>query len=512
MRKVYYFASLFLTLLGSVAFSSCESDDEGYSGDSFDDVPSSYILSPDTKPSSRLPQRETGGSVYLIRNSSDLKLFIDMVCEGASFGDYATIELTHDLSISEKYEWTPLGNALHPLSVHIDGKGHTIEGTLNIKHSAMGPDEEVDGEKYGTTLYGFIGFGVGDVCNLNLKLDLLFHNFNVSVYPIIGILGGVITSNINDVNVAGDIKMEGTTRIHGYETMIGGVAGKLLYGAMTKCSAKGNIVISNHPLQERDYAMQMDYAYIGGLVGNHYQGQSSSCISEMDIELENCAIKNHLGIGGYMGKAAYHNVPVINDFTNHGDFKLTNIRKLSSDKEQFIAVGGVFGINESTTLAPVNVINTGDIEIEETSHSAYAGGFEGFHQGGDLTTGINEGDITNSAKRGYTGGCYGLVIQCDNNRNPVENKGNIKSTIFIDDRTDETGGLSKYTKGISGYTGGIAGAIVIGSVSNSTNYGDITAPTPIVDGVQLSLAGAIVGDGEYDVETCLNYGAVNGKK
>ena len=112
MRKSIHF--LVLSMIFILISSSCSSDNPASKGDSFPDVPESYILSPDTKPATSLAGRGTYESPYLIRNAMDFKYFIDKINDGSLkpidkddiYSGRLCVSLRHDIEISDKYMWT----------------------------------------------------------------------------------------------------------------------------------------------------------------------------------------------------------------------------------------------------------------------------------------------------------------------------------------------------------------------------------------------------------------------
>ena len=504
MRKTIHF--LVLSMIFTLISSSCSSDNPASKGDSFPDVPESYILSPDTKPATSLAGRGTYESPYLIRNAMDFKYFIDKINDGSLkpidkddiYSGRLFVSLKHDIEISDKYMWIPI-NVPTSTSLDLNGENHTISGTMRMVKTCIIND---------TSLAGLFGRAESiSLANINISANLIYKALSPTHrHFFAGIVAAhTISSHITDVSVTGKMTIETT---YGFlVTGLGGISGYAVNTSYEGCKTHGSIEIVGYPGEKR-FSMGKSL-YLGGLTGysidQAYCEGYTNCSNYSEIKLENLSV-SEIAVGGLIG---YRNSPdllpdgfKLNE--NHGNIIINDIswHSTTDSDARAIYAGGFYGWGAECGSAEKSW-NYGDITVSNVAMPAYIGGLGGLMAWGDTAYGNNSGNITNNAKSGYTGGCYGKLIS-GHAAEGLGNSGNVTSTITIN--ADEADGWDDFF----GATGGIAGTSV-GLIKNSVNSGNITTPPPFIYMYcETSYGGAITGRGA--ALDCVNHGSVNGSK
>lgn len=485
--------------------------ENNYPGDTFEDTPEAYVLTPETQPSSCLPGMGSERSPYIIRNAMELRYFINAVNSGElaaveeNITQGAVVQLAHDIEISSDYNWEPIGTMAHPFAANIDGKNHTISGTITIEPQMEPANPQAHITFSNTCKAGLFGYTENAyISNLNLTADINVTKTNRAMY--VGAIVPVASETwITNTTYSGIINLPANTTMY-TQLFIGGIGGYISGGYLNNATMSGAITFgksSSSMLRKFDAA----YAYLGGLVGFEDGCAMSNCTNEADITINRaCAFELRAGgIAGirYRGDDQF---PIYNQFynmQNKGDITISNIAVMRTDnQEPTIYAGGLYGHGGQTQDGGGSE-NSGDISVTLTDVTSYVGGIGGLGYRSNFTNTTNSGNVTNKAKAGCTGGCFGYLL---GEATGLVNNGDVTSTI--------TKGNNDYSA-LLGPVGGIAGYANDGGVHHCINNGTISSPKPFTiaygeDNVQFSYAGAIAGLGR-EIYTCnLNNGTVNG--
>lgn len=511
--------------IAAVALPSCgnltkmfdEDDDDleetvnPYPGEDFEDVPESYVLTPSTVASSCLPGEGTQQDPFQIRNAMELKYFIESVNSGQlrslspiELDSRPYINLEHDIEIDPDYAWEPIGSMAYPFSGAFNGNGHIITGTLNIspQQEAANPAAAITFDK--TTKAGMFGYAENaEIERLQLSAAINIQTSGMSMF--IGSIAALTTSTwINNCVFNGSITLPSGKTFH--QLYLGGLVGYLDSGYFNYNSMEGSLKFGHNSLPVSKFTA--NYAYIGGLAGLESWATMSNCTNTADIDIDR-ASTFEMRVGGIMGMryAGGAQFPTYTNFSNmhnEGNISVNNISGGSvNGQSATIYVGGFYGEGGQTIEASGST-NSGDITVNNTKVTTYAGGLGGLGYRSNFTNATNNGSITNHANAGCTGGCFGYLL---GDASFLQNNGTVTSSV--------TKGKNDYSA-LTGPVGGIAG-YVGGSIHNCSNSGNINSPDPFdldcgYGMAPVSYAGAIAGLGR-EIYTCnSNSGTVNGTR
>ena len=529
-----YFFAAFVFFACAACMVSCTEDDDdaggmsdeaGYVGDPFDDVPGAYVLTEDTWPSSALPGKGTEEYPYRIRNASDLLCFVNMSNSGVPATDenirYSMhIRLEHDIEVDEGFSWVPIGIKYDSSKMFygvFDGAGHKITGTLDTEFV-------LDGSLvYG----GFFGASALTVKNLTIDADI------------------VVGYSITDGRQGGSLCF-----------CVGGVAAFLAqssYGGMSNCRFTGSINVENE-IQAGAYA-------VGGLIGMGDMRQDAmDCVSDGALNIKTLAAENvmvggicgwsrgegstshggftgivnrtpimigdyrcdRLYVGGIYGAAfddvdnAARNDRIVG-CENYGPIDIVGgstlyLGKPGAEPDAYTYVGGIVGYAARPDCFESNT-NYAGITVKDVESNTFVGGLCG-HVGGLSKSCVNEGSVTNASGYGRaTGGCFGVsssdVFDC-RNLGAVYGTGYTGGIVgeAVKDGVhgclnsadvDGTNAVGFEEQGRDYAVGGIAGAALSSAVVYSccVNEGSVQGAEPLADTYYL-----YVGMGNVDVEPC----------
>ncbi len=209
---------------------------------------------------------------FVLTTNSELAGLAKLVNEGNNFKN-KTVTLGADIDLGDR-EWTPIGNESNYFSGTFDGDGYTVS---NLK---------VTGSNNKVGLFGYVKDAGGTRPSIK---DLTVTNVDVSGYNYTGaIVGHSYLADISNCHV------NGTVKLYGARSYVGGIVGYLGYGAATNCSvlATGTGTLGN------DAAIG---GYVGGIAGQVAEG-TSNVISGCTVE--NLLLKGDC-IGGISGIAHY---------------------------------------------------------------------------------------------------------------------------------------------------------------------------------------------------------------
>lgn len=119
LNYIAFFAFFVFMGLTSCSKENLSDEEANRDGDSFDDVPGAYILTPATQTASTLPGYGQSSDPFRIRNAAELKYFVQAVNDG-SLHPFAIdpvdendkesqeqrsvyVELAHDIEVSPDY-------------------------------------------------------------------------------------------------------------------------------------------------------------------------------------------------------------------------------------------------------------------------------------------------------------------------------------------------------------------------------------------------------------------------
>ena len=497
----------------AIAITSCGFNDEGEDtpaptpGTPFPDVEASYILSPETESASVLPGDGSVNNPYLIRNAMELKLFTELVNSGEfkkTEEDVTTpthVCLTHDIKIADNYTWTPIGSCEHPFEGTFDGQGHCISGALHISATIEEtiPQPET-GITWGTQKAGFFGYAENaDIGNIRISADTHFPARERWSY-----CGGLVAissnTSIHNITYDGTIHIPTTQTAFMHQLNLGGIAGYMITGFFYNNEMNGRLQFGTPDPQTKK--ILGEHCNIGGLIGTEQSTdiQNSKNVADINIDAGNAF---RLRVGGIVGyRLAYGEQPKYASLTrveNKGDITIGKILETSMyDQSPMVYAGGIYGDGGEDSGEYGNMVNCGNITVGETRITSYAGGIAGMAYKHSFNGAVKNGRISNSARMGCTGGCYGYAI------GDVRNMGNSGDVISKINK-------GKVEDGNAGYTGGIAGH-VSGRIERCNNEGAVSSGKDLDwGGVPVSRAGAIAGRASMVTLDNTNTGTVNGK-
>lgn len=467
--------------------------DSGYAGDSFDDVPSAYVLDVLTSPSSALPGKGNKTYPFRIRNAADLLCFVKMVNSGlldmgTSDLNVVYVQLEHDIEIDSKYHWEPIGNSFNSdMCIGVfDGMGHSITGTLNCASPAVDGDD---------VYVGFFGVTRMAIKNLIMAADV---DINFGFYDIekgsstricIGSMAGWIFStfsNIENCYFTGSINL-GNNRIETGVLALGGLFGMCGVTKVIDCESDGKLNIGSPSAETM---------ILGGISGwcldvaTSSTGHYERCVNATDILVEGVCC-DRFYVGGIYGVSLDDiNLGSRNDEVvsceNYGKINMAysktffeNELDIKQNVNVYGYVGGLVGYAHANDFS--NNINHSDISLTNIESNTYVGGLCGCISE-KMKSCQNEGLVVNDCKyNSMTGGCVAMTL----------------SDVFE---------CSNYKDVIGGnLTGGIVGYIANGAMHSCNNNGDVTGSGEIG-----GIAGRVIS-GASVYSCCINNGAVNGQ-
>lgn len=517
LNYIAFFAFFVFMGLTSCSKENLSDEEANRDGDSFDDVPGAYILTPATQTASTLPGYGQSSDPFRIRNAAELKYFVQAVNDGSLHpfaidpvdendkesqeGGSVHVELAHDIEVSADYSWTPIGIFANPCNLYFNGKGYRIKGTL--MHRDISPEHGVSrsgSSSDNMAKYGFFGYiYTSDIRELTIEADITADRFPPYL-SVGGIVAAADDSRLTDCRFTGTIKTPANASVE--ELYVGGLIGYSSLAKVTNSISEGTFDFSA-ALTTANWTINARNLYIGGLAGYSFMPGFTGCSNRTAITLDHITTAR-AGIGGLSGRIEDDAEIVETD--NEADIRISNVRKFVSDEsDQGLCVGGIAGEGFFQRYVG-KTSNKGEIYVRSNGLPAFVGGAAGRIRvnsaGGGVIDIVNEGDVVNLSPAGYTGGCLGLY---QGDAFSAENRGNVTSECSRSEDLRD-----------SGSTGGIVGYAdpydAIADIANVRNYGDITSPAPFdtTHGPQ-SYAGAIVGNAHTVlVNDCDNTGKVNG--
>ena len=364
-------------------------------------------------------------------------------------GEYTVIA---DISLETYGNWAPIGSFFEPFTGKIAGNGHKITG---MKISGI------------TGAYaGLFGCVVqGEISDLTLEdIDITVHDVS-SVGAITGyIYNGAITNS----HSAGKIMVSSPySSFNAYYT--GGMAGEILYSAISDCYSAVDIVSSS-----------ASYSFLGGIAGILEYSIITNSYSAANIT---SSFSSYDSYSGGMAGALWYSV--ITDSHSTGNITASSTSSPSSVYTFASYLGGIAGEAANDSLI-INSYSAGNVTLSSSRLSeSYAGGIAGvLGKDSTINNSYNTGDVESySSIYSISGGLAGLL-----------------SSNGIINNSYSTGNIaaSSLASG-SSYAGGIAGAVQrSGAISNSYSAGNIAASSLASDS---SYAGGIAG--------AANLGAIN---
>ena len=266
-----------------------------------------------------VPADKTEDKTVYIYTVQDFKEFAESVNNGNTYAR-KTVKLMASLDLNNE-EWTPIGNSTTPFKGVFDGNAQTISNlkvTANPKMSNVGL------------------FGVtedGEIRNLTVQNAEVKGRLNVGV-----VAGTPYTSKYTNINVIGDIKVDGMA-------YVGGVGGKNAYANWTNVSIvanEGSYVNANSVENGSAYR-----TYVGGVIG--FAGEGSHKFENITSNID--VIGSTVDAGGIIGIAHYGNIFV--NCVSTGNVTLTDPEELSDA----LQIGGIAGVWHNETGYTVTLTN-----------------------------------------------------------------------------------------------------------------------------------------------------------
>lgn len=516
LNYIAFFAFFVFMGLTSCSKENLSDEEANRDGDSFDDVPGAYILTPATQTASTLPGYGQSSDPFRIRNAAELKYFVQAVNDG-SLHPFAIdpvdendkesqeqrsvyVELAHDIEVSPDYSWTPIGTFANPCEVYFNGKGYKIKGTLMHRDISL-ENGDSRSRSYSDNMarHGFFGYiYTADIRELTIEADITADKF-ARCLSVGGIAAAADDSRLTDCRFTGTIKTPANASVE--KLYVGGLIGYSSLPKVTNSISDGTFDFSAS-LTTSDRTVNARNLYVGGLAGYSFMPGFTGCTNRTAISLDHITTAR-AGIGGLFGRI--EDDAEIMETHNEADIKISNVRRYISDEsDQGLCVGGIAG--EGYFQQSIGkTSNKGEISVKSTGLHAFVGEAGGRIRvnsaGGGVIDIVNEGDVVNLSPSGYTGGCLGLY---QGEAFSAINRGNVRSECTGSEVLRDSGS----TGGIVGY----ADQYDTRSIANARNFGDITSPAPYdTDHGPQSYAGAIVGNAHpVLVNDCDNAGKVNG--
>lgn len=404
-----------------------------------------------------------GRQYYSIETPEELAWFAQKV----NSGDTAiSAILSADIDLSMK-DWTPIVK----YDGIFDGNGHTISGLY------------VSGKKY-AGLFGSVDVGVIknlvlDNSSINGFCESTSDNYCDSYTGGIAGVGSNATFQniVNRANITGPQSAKKIYR----NSYIGGILGAATsyYKLIDNCSNEGSVIASTNDTS----------SYVGGILGSAksssfsitnssnygtvsgggYTGGIAGEISNINNVINKGLISGNHYVGGIAGSLGI--VYDSKQLVNEGDIQIENAKDT-------LYIGGIAGLYGAGYNGSANMKNTGKIYAVSNS-TIYAGGLAGkVSNTSTIKWSFNVGDIEiNSEKEtAYAGGLIGTLNGSVKIKN-VYNRGNIKSSHYaagIVPRTQQNTAASYYSNYIDNFYVA-SNSIDAPNAAAFINYNSVTA-------------------------------------
>jgi len=365
---------------------------------------------------------------FLINNAYDLvKLSATMIWGNKGNGQYFKLTTSIDLNGSSK--WIPLGANSGGFRGVLDGNGYSIAG-INVDGFALADKfTELNDPNVNSALKSIDQWG-GLFCYLqNVKgdsfdcgvLDIVVQG-NVTANQVVGGIAGNVSYNtfINNVTNFVDVSSP-YEELSASALWIGGLAGRLMYGAKIENSYNYGSVISN----------KINGGRVGGLVGDtnaSITSETHNIQASISNSINYGKVVGYYRIGGIIGRGGLIKVA---NCQNYGSVLYNDNNSYTGSNTDLItrdSVGGIVGIafysasiESCTNYANIYGYNYvgGIVGILHTSSTSNCKNY------GSLLT-AHKGTVGSPAQKGNI---YAKLNDDKNASTSVSSKGKIRLTI-----------------------------------------------------------------------------------
>lgn len=417
---------------------------------------------------------------YKIATAGDLAWMLGKVQMGMRSNTHFQLESNFAIESDAEHPWT-LGSIVSPFTGVLDGKGHTITGTLVANPSAI--------------TAGFVGANQGEIKNLHIDATVVG---SAAVFDLMGVgipIGGV-----------------------------GAVAG-LNQGIVDGCTSSGTVC--SELMQENGLVA------VGGLVGVNL-GVISNSTNTAAVQAAPydgsllVAISTAGGIAGGIAGGA------IVGCTNNGTVEGATSSNMDEDPDEGLSLtAGIVGlcmpaadVQISGCSNTVAITGAGTRNYDALANDTYTAGIVAFIKNTDMGASVTISECQNSAPitggvSAYCGDSFvGGIVGVNNMANISNCVNTAAATITAGDAMATETSEHNYEPGYT-YAGGIVANhrghmddnqtwIVTALLSDCQNYAAVNGP---LEGVRCYLGG-IAGcneGGHAVIERCKNYGALTGR-
>ena len=339
---------------------------------------------------------------YIIDSIEDLENLRDKVNDGTEAGDrYYKLDFPNkDVGLTQKTDWTPIGNAWYDqesgtfthgkaFTGHFDGNGHTVHVNITRTSSFYDVTSEYDSRRTDVHRGGL--FGWIDSSGTAIK-DLTIDSTNIEAYYSGGIAYGLKNGTIESCNFGGKVYFSDryTSR-----SVIGGIVGWLVNGTIKNCKVTNGSITSKH------YAGGIAAWMTGGNIENCEVASGVTILSNpLDYDDDDLSYA-----GGIVGIANIQTTEFIKDCSFNGSvraWKRNSRNEVYSDNLDVVYAGGIVGHLTGGTVQENEVLEKAEIFSDYS-----AGGIAGRAASGSK---ILSNDMTLASQVQANGQALGGII------------------------------------------------------------------------------------------------------